>query len=94
MAGAFHDRGLVLTGVTLACRPAGAGWEADLRVGEAVVTCRLPRRPPAARDTFVVTAVDPPYFDPGGNILPAGCRETDPRADRQASSTRACSREA
>jgi ABC-type sulfate/molybdate transport systems ATPase subunit len=94
IAGAFPDRGLVLTGVTLACRPAGAGWEADLQVGEPVVTCRLPGRPPAAGDTFVVTAVDPPYFDSGGNILPAGCGETDPRGDRQASSTGSCFREA
>lgn len=33
IAGAFGDRGLVLTGTITATRPAGAGWEADLRAG-------------------------------------------------------------
>jgi ABC-type sulfate/molybdate transport systems ATPase subunit len=93
MAGAFPDRGLVLDGVTSASRPAGAGWEADLRVGEAIITCRLPERPPAVGDTFVVTVVDPPYFGPGGNILPIGCEEGNARADRRVSSTGSCSQE-
>src|SRR5580698_7222328 len=43
--GAFGDRGLVLTGTVAASRPAGAGWEADLSVGDAAVTCRLPDKP-------------------------------------------------
>ena len=46
LAGAFPDRGLVLTGVVAACRPAGAGWEADLRIGDATITGRLPDKPP------------------------------------------------
>ena len=70
-AGAFADRGLVLTGVVAACRPAGAGWEADLRVGEAVVTCRLSDRPPAAGSDFTVTVLDPPYFGSDGAALSA-----------------------
>jgi len=65
--GAFPDQGLVLTGVVAACRPAGAGWEADLRVGEATITCRLPDRPPISGEEFAVTALDPPYFGSDGN---------------------------
>jgi ABC-type sulfate/molybdate transport systems ATPase subunit len=62
IAGAFGDRGLVLTGVVTACRPAGAGWEADLRVGSAAVTCRLADRPGSPGGELVVTVLDPPYF--------------------------------
>jgi hypothetical protein len=71
IAGAFSDRGLVLTGTVTASRPAGAGWESDLRIGEVVITCRLPDKPPAGGGTFVVTALDPPYFGPAGDALPA-----------------------
>jgi molybdate transport system ATP-binding protein len=69
MAGAFPDRGLVLTGAIVACRPAGAGWEADLRVGESAITCRLPDRPPVSGGEFTVTVADPPYFDNDGNSV-------------------------
>ena len=69
MAGAFPDRGLVLTGVIPACRPAGAGWEADLRVGEAMITCRLPDKPPISDGEFTVTVLDPPYFDAEGSAV-------------------------
>ena len=62
IAGRFGDRGLVLTGTVLASRPAGAGWETDLKVGEATITCRLPDRPPAPGAELAVTAIDPPYF--------------------------------
>ena len=62
IAGRFGDRGLVLTGTVLASRPAGAGWETDLKVGEATITCRLPERPPAPGAELAVTAIDPPYF--------------------------------
>ena len=68
-AGAFPDRGLVLTGKVAACRPAGAGWEADLRVAETTITCRLGDRPPAADGEFTVTALDPPYFGSDGNTV-------------------------
>ncbi len=68
-AGAAPHRGLVLTGTVTACRPAGAGWEADLRVGEAIVTCRLADRPPQ-EGQLVATALDPPYFGPDGTLLP------------------------
>jgi molybdate transport system ATP-binding protein len=68
LAGAFPDRGLVLTGAVAACRPAGAGWEADLQVGEATITCRLPDRPPTPDAEFTVTALDPPFFNSEGNV--------------------------
>jgi len=64
VAGALPDQGLVLTGVVAAFHPAGAGWEADLRVGEATITCRLPGKPPTPGTEFTVTALDPPCFGP------------------------------
>jgi ABC-type sulfate/molybdate transport systems ATPase subunit len=69
IAGAFADRGLVLTGVVTACRPSGAGWEADLRVGEETITCRLLETAPSPGAEFVVTVLDPPYFSSGGNAI-------------------------
>jgi ABC-type sulfate/molybdate transport systems ATPase subunit len=70
-AGASPDRGLVLTGVVAACRPAGASWEADLRVGEEMITCRLTEKPPATGREFALTALDPPYFSANGGAIPA-----------------------
>jgi molybdate transport system ATP-binding protein len=78
MAGAFPDRGLVLTGVIAACRPAGAGWEADLRVGESAITCHLPDKPPASGGPMAVTVLDPPYFGPNGRALMADPVEGSP----------------
>jgi ABC-type sulfate/molybdate transport systems ATPase subunit len=69
IAGAFADRGLVLSGVIVASRPAGAGWEADLRLSQAVITCRLRDRPPPPGGPLVVTALSPPYFDADGNAI-------------------------
>ena len=48
--GAFADRGLVLTGTIVAFRPAGAGWEADVRVGEETLTFHLLDRPPSPEE--------------------------------------------
>jgi ABC-type sulfate/molybdate transport systems ATPase subunit len=76
--GAHPDRGLVLTGTVAATRPAGAGWEADLRVaGDAgpLITCRLPGRPGPAGDELTVTVLDPPVFGPGGAAQPTGAGE-------------------
>jgi ABC-type sulfate/molybdate transport systems ATPase subunit len=69
--GSWPNRGLVLTGVVTAIRPAGAGWEADVRAGEAVITCRLSERPPDPGGEAVVTVLDPPYFGADGGGLPA-----------------------
>jgi ABC-type sulfate/molybdate transport systems ATPase subunit len=66
LAGAHPGRGLVLTGTVAAHRPAGAGWEADLRVDGTMITCRLPDRPAANGGELVVTAIDPPRFGPDG----------------------------
>jgi molybdate transport system ATP-binding protein len=71
VAGAHDDRGLVLAGLITACRPAGAGWEADLQVGGVVITCRLPDKPSAPGAGTVVTVLDPPYFGADGMALPA-----------------------
>jgi ABC-type sulfate/molybdate transport systems ATPase subunit len=59
-------RGLVLTGSVAASRPAGAGWEADLRLAASVVTCRLAERPGPVGSELAVTALDPPLFGPDG----------------------------
>ena len=69
IAGASRERGLVLTGVVAACRPSGAGWEADLRVGEETITCRLLEKAPSPGTEFAVTVLDPPYFSSDGSAL-------------------------
>jgi molybdate transport system ATP-binding protein len=71
IAGTHRDRGLVLTGTVLASRPAGAGWEADLKVSETVITCRLPGRPPSPGAELAVTAIDPPYFSSEDGTAPS-----------------------
>ncbi|HEY6296896.1 MAG TPA: ABC transporter ATP-binding protein [Streptosporangiaceae bacterium] len=67
--GSWPDRGLVLAGVVAATRPAGAGWEADVRAGDGVIACRLPDRPPDPGGEVVVTVLDPPYFGADGGAL-------------------------
>jgi ABC-type sugar transport system ATPase subunit len=67
LPGANPERGLVVTGTVTAARPSGAGWEADLLVGDAPFTCRLPSRLDGAE--VVVTLLDPPYFGPDGTLL-------------------------
>ena len=69
VAGAQRGRGVVLTGIISACRPAGAGWEADLAIGAATITCRLPERPAVPGAEMVVTALDPPWFGPSGAAI-------------------------
>ena len=64
--GAEPARGLVVTGTVTAARPSGAGWEADVLVGDAPFTCRLPSRP--AGPELSVTVLDPPYFGPDGAL--------------------------
>ena len=67
--GAHPDRGIVLTGTLTGGRPVGAGWEADLLVSAAEVTCRLDSRPTAPDGQLVVTALAPPCFWPDGGAL-------------------------
>jgi molybdate transport system ATP-binding protein len=64
--GADPARGLVVTGTVAEARPSGAGWEADVLVGDAPFTCRLPSRPDGAQ--LSVTVLDPPYFGPDGAL--------------------------
>jgi molybdate transport system ATP-binding protein len=68
--GADPARGLVVTGTVTAARPSGAGWEADVLVGDAPFTCRLPTRP--AGPELSVTVLDPPYFGQDGALLAPG----------------------
>ena len=82
IAGAFGDRGLVRTGVVTACRPAGAGWEADLQIGSAAITCRLPDDRPAAGGELTVTVLDPPYFAADGSALGGVARAGADRSQR------------
>ena len=78
IAGAYPDRGVVLAGTVIACRPSGVGWEADLRVGQAVIICRLTDRPTAEDGRLVVTALEPPCFGPDGAALPAPAGDRSP----------------
>ena len=66
VGGAHPERGLVLAGVVTACRPAGGGWEADLFTEGTTIGCRLPDKPVEVGDSFIVTALDPPYFGADG----------------------------
>ena len=76
MPGADPSRGLVVTGTVEAARPSGAGWEADLRSGDASFTCRLPDRPDSAQVS--VTLLDPPLFAPDGSLIPAAAGVSPP----------------
>ncbi len=71
-AGAHPVLGVVLTGRVAACRPAGAGWEAELAIGETTVVCRLPERLTSAGGELVVTVLDPPWFGPDGAAIDRG----------------------
>ncbi|HEY7146455.1 MAG TPA: ABC transporter ATP-binding protein [Streptosporangiaceae bacterium] len=69
LPGAHPGRGLVITATVVAVRPAGAGWEADLRAGPggaAALTARLAERPGGPGDQLTVTALAPPLFGPDG----------------------------
>jgi ABC-type sugar transport system ATPase subunit len=71
IAGAAPGRGIVLAAVVEGTRPAGAGWEADLRIGGTGITCRLPDKPPEPGRPLTVTLLDPPLFDQTGEAVPA-----------------------
>lgn len=62
------DKGLVLSGVVTACRPAGVLWEIGVRIGDVVVAARLPDPAPVGAE-MVITAKDPPCFGPDGAAL-------------------------
>ena len=88
--GAHPGRGLVLTGTVAASRPAGAGWEADLRVAGvagapgAVITGRLPDRPGPEGDELTITVLDPPVFGPDGRATASALRQAAVTGERSA----------
>jgi ABC-type sulfate/molybdate transport systems ATPase subunit len=67
--GAHPDRGLATSGLVLGVRPAGAGWEAEVRAGGEVIRFLVTERPPAAGDELPFTLIDPPCFGPDGALL-------------------------
>jgi ABC-type sulfate/molybdate transport systems ATPase subunit len=71
IAGAHPGQGLVLAATLAGHRPSGAGWAADLRVGDTVITCHLPDNPAAHDGELLVTALEPPCFGPDGTARPA-----------------------
>jgi ABC-type sulfate/molybdate transport systems ATPase subunit len=79
LAGDQPGAGLVLTGMLTASRPAGAGWEVDLQLATASVTCRLPDRPVAEDGKLTLTAIDPPVFGPDGAALSRPRPHTQPQ---------------
>lgn len=64
--GAQPEKGPVLSGRVLRVRPAGAGFEADLRVRSVDITCRLEPQEEAPGSNIEITLVDPPLFAPDG----------------------------
>ncbi len=67
LPGAHPGRGPVFTGPVRSCRPAGAGWQVEIAVGEHTVWCQLLDRPAAQAS---ITAVGAPCFGPDGRLLP------------------------
>ena len=67
ITGSHPERGLGVTASVTAARPSGAGWEADVLVADAAVTCHLPARPEGG--AISLTFLDPPCFGPDGRAL-------------------------
>ena len=64
--GADPARGLVLTGQIMACHPAGASWDVQVRTGTGAIRVLLPDRPATEGGELVITLLDPPCFGPDG----------------------------
>jgi molybdate transport system ATP-binding protein len=77
VGGSHPALGQVLEGQVTACRPAGALWELDARVGEEKVTIRMPG-PATIGQPLVVTATDPPIFWPGGAAIDLAAIDSPP----------------
>jgi len=88
VAGRVPGRGLVLRGPLTGCRPAGAGWEADILCAGQTVTVRLPARPGTDDGELTVTAAGPPVFGAGDAAVPPGQDRpvTGPAAPRSTAS--------
>jgi ABC-type sulfate/molybdate transport systems ATPase subunit len=68
--GAHPGLGVVLRGTVRAWRPLGAGWEADVDVAGAGVSCHLAEQVAAEGESLVFTAVGAPVFGADGRLLP------------------------
>jgi ABC-type Fe3+/spermidine/putrescine transport system ATPase subunit len=79
VSGSHADRGVVLAGVVIGCRPAGALWELTVLTSGATLMARLPDAAPAGQ-RVVLTAVDPPRFGQDGAAVPRGQAEQASRA--------------
>jgi len=69
IGGRHPELGLILAGVVTSCRPAGALWEIAIKLGEVIVTVRLPEAARVGME-IEVTATDPPRFGPDGTAAP------------------------
>ena len=78
VTGAHPGRGLVLSGQVRSCRPAGAGWEADIEAHGTVLPVRLPDRPEPGPGRLMLTVLDPPCFGPDGLPVPLAGQATVP----------------
>ncbi len=67
--GAHPRMGPVLSGRVVRARPAGTGFEADLSVGGAELTCRLEAGIGSPGATVEITVIDPPMFRPDGSVV-------------------------
>jgi ABC-type Fe3+/spermidine/putrescine transport system ATPase subunit len=65
-AGAHPELGPVLSAQVAAARPAGAGFELDLRTGDALIVWAGAEEAPPAGEWVKVTVLDPPFFDGRG----------------------------
>jgi molybdate transport system ATP-binding protein len=68
--GAHPELGVVLNGTVRTWRPLGAGWEADVGVAGALVSCHFPERIVTEGQPLTFTAVGAPVFGADGQLLP------------------------
>ncbi len=69
--GSHPDRGPVLRGRLVKSHPSGVGFEADVQVDGARITCRFGEEVGPPGTDLELTVLDPPYFGHDGRILPA-----------------------
>lgn len=70
--GAWPDLGITLRGPVTGIRPAGTGWEVDLSLGPEPaipLTCWVADDPPPVGAPFVITVLEPPWFDSDGLLV-------------------------
>lgn len=72
--GARPGSGPVFDASVVGSHPAGAGWEVDLAVGGAEVSCLVVDTPPPPGTATPVTLLDPPLFTRAGEAIGAPAR--------------------